>query len=156
LRRRASGVASAVRHRRQRTRTLFRLSARPLPVDDPGARARGGRLGAVPFVNAPAANKECAMSTYIGLLNFTDKGIQSVKESPKRAAAAKEMAGRYGVTMKDIYWTLGGYDIVCVLDAPDDASVTAFNLAIAMQGNVRSQTLKAFNAAEVEKVLAKL
>jgi uncharacterized protein with GYD domain len=96
------------------------------------------------------------MSTYIGLLNFTDKGIQSVKESPKRAAAAKEMAGRYGVTMKDIYWTLGGVDIVCILDAPDDASVTAFNLAIAQQGNVRSQTLKAFNAAEVEKVLAKL
>ena len=64
------------------------------------------------------------MSTYIGLLNFTDKGIQSVKDSPKRAAAAKEMAGRFGVTMKDIYWTLGSHDIVCVLEAPDDASVT--------------------------------
>jgi uncharacterized protein with GYD domain len=96
------------------------------------------------------------MSTYIGLLNFTDKGVQSVKASPRRAAAAKEMAGRYGVTMKDIYWTLGAHDIVCVLEAADDASVTAFNLAIAMQRNVRSQTLKAFSASEIEKVLAKL
>jgi uncharacterized protein with GYD domain len=96
------------------------------------------------------------MSTYIGLLNFTDQGIKTIKDSPKRAAAAKEMAGRYGVTMKDIYWTLGSHDIVCVLEAPDDAAVTAFNLAIAGQGNVRSQTLRAFTAAEVEKVLAKL
>jgi len=96
------------------------------------------------------------MSTYIGLLNFTEKGIQSIKDSPKRAAAAKEMAGRFGVTMKDMYWTLGSHDIVCVLEAPDDESVSAFNLAIAGQGNVRSQTLRAFNAAELEKVLAKL
>lgn len=96
------------------------------------------------------------MTTYIGLLNFTDKGIQTVKDSPKRAAAAKEMAGRFGVTMRDIWWTLGSHDIVCVLEAPDDQAVTAFNLAIAGQGNVRSQTLRAFNAAEVEKVLAKL
>lgn len=96
------------------------------------------------------------MSTYIGLLNFTDKGIQSVKESPKRAAAAKEMAGRYGVTMRDIWWTLGSHDIVCVFEAPDDQSITAFNLAIAGQGNVRSQTLRALTVDELEKVLAKL
>ena len=96
------------------------------------------------------------MATYIGLLSFTEKGIQNVKGSTQRAAAAKEMASRFGVTMREIYWTLGQYDIVCVLDAADEQSATAFNLAIAAQGNVRSQTLRALNAAEMDQVLKRL
>jgi uncharacterized protein with GYD domain len=58
--------------------------------------------------------------------------------------------------MRDIYWTLGAYDLVCVLEAKDEASLTAFNLALAQQGNVRTQSLRAFNAAEMDQVLAKL
>ncbi len=96
------------------------------------------------------------MVTYIGLLSFTDKGIQSVKDSPKRAAAAKEVGKKFGVNMREIYWTMGEYDLVCVLEADDEQSLTAFNLAIAMQGNVRTQSLRAYNASEIEKVLAKL
>ena len=96
------------------------------------------------------------MVTYIGLMNFTDKGLQSVKSTTQRAAAAKEVAGRYGVTMREIWWTLGNHDIVCVLDAADEQSLTAYELAIASQGNVRSQSLRAFTAAEMDKVLARL
>jgi uncharacterized protein with GYD domain len=96
------------------------------------------------------------MVTYIGLLSFTDKGIQGIKQSTQRAAAAKEVGQKMGVNMRDIWWTLGQHDIVCVLEAPDEASITAFNLAIAGQGNVRSQSLRAFSAAEMDKVLAKL
>jgi uncharacterized protein with GYD domain len=96
------------------------------------------------------------MVTYIGLLSFTDKGIQGVKQSTQRAAAAKELGQRMGVNMREIWWTLGQHDIVCVLEAADEASITAFNLAIAGQGNVRSQSLRAFSAAEMEKVVAKL
>jgi uncharacterized protein with GYD domain len=96
------------------------------------------------------------MVTYIGLLNFTEKGIQGIKSTTQRAAAAKEVASRFGVNMREIYWTLGQYDVVCVLEAADEASLTAFNLATAAQGNVRSQSLRAFNAAEMDKVLAKL
>jgi uncharacterized protein with GYD domain len=96
------------------------------------------------------------MISYIGLVNFTDKGIAAVKDTTKRAAAAKEVAGRFGVTMRDIYWTLGAYDLVCVLEARDEASLTAFNLALAAQGNVRTQSLRAFSAAEMEQILAKL
>jgi len=96
------------------------------------------------------------MVTYIGLLNFTDKGIQGVKQTTQRAAAAKELGQRMGVNMREIWWTLGQHDIVCLLEAADEASITAFNLAIAGQGNVRSQTLRAFNATEMDKVLAKL
>ena len=96
------------------------------------------------------------MFTYIGLLNFTDKGIQSIKDSPKRAAAAKEAGKKYGVNMREVYWTMGEHDLVCVLEADSEASLTAFNLAIAMQGNVRSKSLRAFTASEMETVLAKL
>jgi uncharacterized protein with GYD domain len=96
------------------------------------------------------------MVTYIGLLSFTDKGIQGIKQSTQRAAAAKEVGQKMGVNMREIWWTLGQHDIVCVLEAADEASITAFNLAIAGQGNVRSQSLRAFSAAEMDKVLAKL
>ncbi len=96
------------------------------------------------------------MITYIGLLNFTDKGIQGVKDTTKRAAAAKEIGKKMGVNMRDIYWTMGEHDIVCVLEADDEASLTAFNLAIAQQGNVRTKSLRAFTATELEKALAKL
>ena len=96
------------------------------------------------------------MITYIGLLNFTDKGIQGIKETTKRAAAAKEAGKKLGVNMREIYWTMGEHDIVCVLEADNEASLTAFNLASAMQGNVRSHSLRAFSASEMETVLAKL
>jgi uncharacterized protein with GYD domain len=96
------------------------------------------------------------MITYIGLLNFTDKGLQGIKDTTKRAAAAKEAAKKFGVNMRDIYWTMGEYDAVCVLEADNEASLTAFNLATAMQGNVRSRSLRAFSASEMETVLAKL
>jgi uncharacterized protein with GYD domain len=96
------------------------------------------------------------MYTYISLLNFTDKGIQSIKDSPKRAAAAKEIGKKLGVNMRDIYWTLGEHDVVCVLEADSEAALTAFNLAVAQQGNVRSHSLRAFTASEMETVLGKL
>ena len=96
------------------------------------------------------------MYTYISLMSFTDKGIQSIKDSPKRAAAAKEIGKKLGVNMRDIYWTMGEHDIVSVLEADSEAALTAFNLAIAQQGNVRSHSLRAFTASEMETVLAKL
>lgn len=96
------------------------------------------------------------MVTYIGLLSFTDKGIQNIKQTTQRAAAAKEIGQRMGVNMRDIWWTTGECDIVCVLEAQDEASILAFELAVAGQGNVRSRSLRAFTAPELDKVLAKL
>lgn len=96
------------------------------------------------------------MFTYISLLNFTDKGIQSIKESTKRAAAAKEVGKKLGVNMREIYWTMGEHDIVCVLEADSEAALTAFSLAVAQQGNVRAHSLRAFTASEMETVLSKL
>jgi len=96
------------------------------------------------------------MVTYIGMLNFTDKGIQSVKETTKRAAVAKETAQKLGVNMRDIYWTMGDCDVVCVLEADDEQALAAFSLAVAMQGNVRTRSLRAYTAGEMDEILAKL
>ena len=96
------------------------------------------------------------MATYIALANFTDKGIGSIKDTTKRADAAKEMAAKFGVTVKDIYWTLGQYDVVITCEAPDDASFTAFGLAIGAAGNIRTQTLRAFTKDEMNVILSKM
>jgi uncharacterized protein with GYD domain len=96
------------------------------------------------------------MVTYIGLLSFTDKGLQAIKDTTKRAAAAKEAAKKHGVNLRDMFWTLGEYDAICVLEAEDEASVAAFSIGTALQGNVRTRTLRALSAAEMDKVLAKL
>ncbi|HXE77720.1 MAG TPA: GYD domain-containing protein [Rhodanobacter sp.] len=96
------------------------------------------------------------MATYIVLTNFTDQGIRTVKETTKRADAVSEMAGKFGVKAKEFFWTLGAYDLVCQFEAPDDASITAFGLAIGAAGNVRTQTLRAFSKAEMSQILAKL
>jgi uncharacterized protein with GYD domain len=96
------------------------------------------------------------MVTYVGLLNFTDKGIQTIKDTTKRAAAAKEIGLRFGVNMREIVWTMGEYDAVCILEAQDEKAMAAFSLATAMQGNVRSRSMRAWTAAEMDQVLAKL
>ena len=96
------------------------------------------------------------MITYIGLLSFTEKGLQSIKDTTKRAAAAKEAAKKAGVNMRDVFWTLGDYDVVCVLEAEDEAAITSFSIATAQQGYVRTRTLRAFSATEMDKILAKV
>jgi uncharacterized protein with GYD domain len=96
------------------------------------------------------------MATYITLANFTDQGIKSVRDSTKRADAVKEAAKKFGATMPQIYWTMGQYDLVAVVEAPDDMSATAFALAIGIAGNIRGQTLRAFNKDEMNGILTKL
>ena len=96
------------------------------------------------------------MATYIVLTSFTDQGIRNVKETTKRADALREMAKKFGVTVKELFWTLGRYDVVAIFEAPDDTSMTAFGLAIGAGGNVRTQTLRAFSREEMNGVLAKL
>lgn len=96
------------------------------------------------------------MATYIALSNFTDQGIRTVKDSTKRADAVKEAAKKFGAEMTQIYWTLGNYDLVAIIEASDDASATAFALAIGAAGNIRTQTLRAFDRNEMNGILARL
>ncbi|MGH8705075.1 MAG: GYD domain-containing protein [Burkholderiales bacterium] len=96
------------------------------------------------------------MATFIVLANFTDQGIRNVKDSPKRADAFKALAAKIGVKVKDMYWTLGHYDLVVTADAPDAAAATAVGLAVGSLGNVRTETLTAFSADEIGKIIAKM
>ena len=96
------------------------------------------------------------MPTYIVLASFTEQGIRNIKESPKRADAFREMAKKSGATVKELFWTLGQYDIVTIVEAPDDETMTAIGLSAGKLGNVRTQTLRAFPPADIKAILDKV
>ena len=96
------------------------------------------------------------MATYIVLANFTDKGVHDAKDTVGRADKFKEMAKKAGVTVKDMYWTLGTCDVVTICEAPDDESATALSLSISARGSVRTQTMRAYSATEMTKILGKM
>jgi uncharacterized protein with GYD domain len=93
------------------------------------------------------------MATYVILANFTDQGIRNVKDTVKRADVFKEMAKKKDVKLRDIFWTLGAHDVVAIVEAPNDEAITGLGLSLGMQGNVRTQTLRAYNAGEIGKIL---
>jgi uncharacterized protein with GYD domain len=95
------------------------------------------------------------MATYVVLARFTAQGVKNAKDSPKRAEAFKQMAETFGVTVKDIFWTQGRYDIVIVIDAPDELSATALNLSLSALGNIRTESLRAFSSTDMLKIVAK-
>lgn len=96
------------------------------------------------------------MGTYVVLGQFTDQGIRTIKNSPQRASQVAEMAKGLGCEMKDVYWTLGQYDVVAIVEAQDESNLTAFGLALGSAGNVRTQTLRAFTKSELGAILSKL
>jgi uncharacterized protein with GYD domain len=96
------------------------------------------------------------MATYVVLTKFTDQGIRNAKDSPKRAEAFKQMAKTLGATVKELFWTQGRYDIVTIVEAPDEISATALNLSISALGNVRTESLRAFSAAEMMTIVNKM
>jgi uncharacterized protein with GYD domain len=97
-----------------------------------------------------------AMATYVVLATFTDQGVKNAKDSPKRAEAFRQMAETFGVTVKDIFWTQGRYDIVIIIEAPDELSATALNLSLSALGNIRTESLRAFSSADMLKIVAKM
>lgn len=96
------------------------------------------------------------MVTYVALMNWTDKGVADLKSTTQRAAAAKEIGSRFGVDMREILWTVGAYDMVCILESSDEQAMTAFALAMAKQGNIRSASMRAWTSAEMDQILAKV
>jgi uncharacterized protein with GYD domain len=95
------------------------------------------------------------MPTYITLINWTDQGVKDFKDTVDRYEAAQKAMGTGGVSFKDVYWTLGPYDIVSVVEAPDDESAMAALLSVAGQGNIRTTSLRAFSADEMRSVIEK-
>jgi uncharacterized protein with GYD domain len=93
------------------------------------------------------------MPRYVGLINWTDQGVSNYRDTVRRVEDARAASEQLGVRIVDVFWTLGGYDLVVVTEAPDDEALTAFLLQLGSQGNVRTQTLRAFDADEMSRII---
>lgn len=96
------------------------------------------------------------MPTYVALLNWTDQGIRNVRDTLERAQRAQEAAQKLGARLEPLYWTVGPYDLVGILEAPDDATATAFVLGAGSEGNIRTTTLRAFDREEMSSIIERL
>ena len=93
------------------------------------------------------------MATFITTMHFTEQGIKAVRDTCDRAEAIKATAKKVGVKVTGIYWTLGAFDGVIVCEAPDEETATAALLHLGSLGNIRTQTARAFDASEMQKIL---
>ena len=96
------------------------------------------------------------MATYISLLRYTQKGAENIKESPARLDAAKKVFQSMGAELKQCYWVMGQYDAVVISEGPDDDTVAKLLLVIGAQGNIKTETFRAFTEDEFRKVIAAL
>ena len=96
------------------------------------------------------------MPTYIALINWTQKGIENIKDSPDRAATWKAAVKQSGCEAKSFFMTMGDYDLVTVVEAPDDETYARLTLAVAALGNIRTKTLRAFTEEEYRRIIGGL
>ena len=96
------------------------------------------------------------MARYILLMNWTDQGVKNVRESPGRLDAGRALAKKLGCEIREFYMTAGAADMVAIVEAPDDSTLAKFNLTLAMGGNVRTTTLKAFPEDDYRKFIGSL
>jgi uncharacterized protein with GYD domain len=96
------------------------------------------------------------MATFLVLAKFTDQGSHNIKATVERADAYKQSAKKLGVTVKALYWTLGQYDVIALLEAPDAETMTALSVSGNALGGVHTQTLSCFSADEMKPILAKM
>ncbi len=96
------------------------------------------------------------MPTYISLSNWTDQGIRNVRDTLQRADRVDQLGQKYGVRMERLYWTVGPHDIVSILEAPDEESVSAFALELGASGSVRTTILRAYEREEMSGIIERL
>src|SRR6266566_1034364 len=96
------------------------------------------------------------MASYVCLIQFQDQGIRNIQDTVKRGDAAMAEAKKMGMKIVEEFWTMGSYDVVIVVDAPNDETMSAFMLKIGSLGNVKSHTMRAFRREEMEGILAKI
>lgn len=96
------------------------------------------------------------MPVYVQLLRWTEKGVANVKQSPARLDAAKAMLQEMGGRFREFYMTMGDYDMVAIVEAPDDETMALFALRVSALGNVRTTTLKAFEEGDYRRILSKV
>ena len=93
------------------------------------------------------------MPTYVILMNWTDQGARADRDTVRRREHADELAEKYGARIEQTHWAMGHYDIVAVIEAPDDESVTAMMLELTAAGNLRTTTLRAFDHDQMQAII---
>jgi len=101
------------------------------------------------------SGRERAVATFVSLINWTDQGVKSFRDSGKRADAFTELVQSKGGSVKGIYWMLGEYDLLAITEAPDAETATAVLLQVGSLGNVRTTTLEAFDRDGFDRIVAK-
>ena len=96
------------------------------------------------------------MPTYVTLMNWTDQGVRTANETVQRRDQADALARKHGASIEQVYWTVGPYDIVALVEAPDDESVTAMLLELGTGGNLRTTTLRAYDREEMSGIIQRL
>jgi uncharacterized protein with GYD domain len=105
---------------------------------------------------ADTSNGGVRTATYILLGKFTEQGIRAIKDTTKRAEAARQLGSKLGVTIRETYWTLGRYDVALIAEAPNEEAMTTFALSVGSLGNVRTEILRAFTPGEIGPVLSRM
>lgn len=95
------------------------------------------------------------MATFISLVSWTDQGVRNYQDTTQRARDFGAAAEALGAKLRDIHWTVGPYDLVVVLDAPDDETATAALLKVSGVGNVRTVSMRAYGSEEMDAIIAK-
>ena len=96
------------------------------------------------------------MPTYVTLIHWTEQGIQNVKDTTKRLQEGLALFEQMGIKLLNFYWTSGRYDGIAISEAADDETASAATLALGLQGNVRTETLRAYTAEDMERILGKM
>ena len=96
------------------------------------------------------------MAKYISLVKYAAKGIENIKESPNRLDAVKQLCESMGATVEGFYLTMGRYDIIMIMEAPDPETAAKIILTITSKGNVSTETLPAFPEDEYRKIISAL
>lgn len=95
------------------------------------------------------------MATYVSLVNWTEQGVKGYADSATRVKDAEKGAQALGGRFVQLLWTMGPYDVVAITEFPDDETASAFALKLGAQGNVRTLTMRAYSAGEMERIVAK-
>lgn len=96
------------------------------------------------------------MSTYVVLMNWTDQGARADRDTVRRREQADALAEKYGARIEQVYWTMGHHDIVTIIEAPDDETVTAMMLELTAAGNLRTSTLRAFDHDQMQAIIERV
>jgi uncharacterized protein with GYD domain len=97
-----------------------------------------------------------AVPTYVSLINWTDQGVRNYRDTVSRSQSFRDMAAQAGCQVRETLWTIGEYDLVAVIEAPDDGTAVAVLLQSAQLGNIRTRTMRALTADEMTGVINRI